>query len=153
MNLQKLWRYLTHQNKIPLLPRAYIVERDRTPTYAEGLIIAKRLARTPDQAAALLKQHGGDLDRVLARRPPTRKAPPVRQRIGRIVRQLFKKDRTPTYAESLIMSKRLARTPDQAAALLKRHGDLDKVLKLCPPSRARTRKAAPPRRNRRRRQF
>ena len=89
--LFRAYRYLNQQEQRPLLPGGYerSDETRREPTYDEMYLIALRYARTPDQARALLHQHGGVAGVIANVKQPQRKAPPRWARFKRLVRKMF----------------------------------------------------------------
>ena len=90
MNPLKVWRYLHKRERRPLLPRGYHVHGDsRDATEDERVIIARRLARTPNAARLLIEQYGSVRDVLRNVEPPQRKKPPVFRRLGRFVRYWF----------------------------------------------------------------
>lgn len=87
--LQKIWAYINYQNPRPRLVKSYW--RPGDDRYTDDayirLIIAQRKARTPDQARALIDQHG--LQNVLRMRSPQRKKPPRLRRLRTLIRRMF----------------------------------------------------------------
>ena len=80
----KLGRYLTKRERRPLRPKGYHVHGEsRDATEDERVIIARRLARTPNAARLLIDQYGSVREVLRNVEPPQRKKPPVGRRLMR----------------------------------------------------------------------
>ncbi len=85
----KLWQYLNRRDPRPLLRTGYYRAPERVPTREESALIARRLARTPNEAAALLARYGTLAAVLKHEKPPKRKSPPRLRRAWRAFRKLW----------------------------------------------------------------
>ncbi len=84
-----LWKYLNRRDPRPLLQPGYHRPAQRPPTRSESQLIARRLARTPEQAAALLAKYGSVQNVLRHKKPPKRKRPPWGRRALALLRRMW----------------------------------------------------------------
>jgi hypothetical protein len=89
MKLFQFWRYLSKRDPRPPLKPGYYRAPDRQPTREEASLIARRLARTPNEAAAMLARYGSLAAVLRNERSPKRKSPPRLRRAWRSFRKLW----------------------------------------------------------------